>query len=362
MEVKGNIKNIKTIQTIQNMKHQRKGYLDIAKAIGVIIVLINHVGLSLGKGNTYLGAFYVSEFFLLAGITFSVKEEERVDDFIARKAKRLLIPYFGYSVFYLIWYGISQMRVHHLNVIDFQRKIGGICYGRNYFTIGNRRIYMMEIMNAPMWFLLALFCCLVIYGILTITMKEKKWIGVVGLTFLGVILQYTVRMLLPWGIDVALIMLPLMYVGECIAKVDYIGITRKKLWILPMTTLLFVLLVSFNGPGNSSVNDYGRSVCLFLWASVCGTYLCILFSYYLETYLLFLAKPLMIVGRYTMDILCFHLFVFAMVTTIAGIAGVGSESIGVKLVEVFLGLLVPVLLKMFGIGILGIIKKGKKNE
>lgn len=354
-----------TTQTLRNIKEknlQRKGYLDIAKAIGVIIVLINHIGLSLGKGNTYLGAFYVSEFFLLAGITFSIKEGEKVDDFIARKAKRLLLPYFGYSLFYLIWYGLSQMRVHHLNAMDIQKKIGGILYGRNYLSLGNRRIYTMEIMNAPMWFLLALFCCLVIYGILTITMKEKKWIGVVGVTFLGVVLQYMVKMLLPWGMDVALIMLPLMYVGECITKIDYIKVTRKKLWILPMITFLFVITVALNGAGNSSVNDYGHSVCMFLLASVCGTYLCILLSYYIETYLHFFAKPLMIVGRYTMDILCFHLFIFALVTTMAGSVGLGSENIWVKLVAVFMGLCIPVLLKMFGIKILDMIKKGKNDE
>lgn len=345
-----------------NTPKKRKGYLDIAKAIGVIIVLINHIGLSLGKGNTYLGAFYVSEFFLLAGMTFYIKPEETADSFMTKKAKRLLIPYFGYSTFYLLWYGMSQMRSGHFNALDIQRKIAGICYGRNFFNIGTHRIYMMEIMNAPMWFLLALFSCLVMYGILTILMKDKKWIGVVLLTGFGIVLQYTVKMLLPWGIDVAMIMLPLMYVGERLAKVDYIGITRRKIWLLPLIAFLFVGVVTWNGPGNSSVNDYGHSVLLFLTASFCGTSLCVIFSYYVETYLHFLAKPLMIVGRYTMEILCLHLFVFAIVSTIAGILGAGSENTGVKIVAVFLGLAVPVLLKSMWIRILDMLKKGKNNE
>ena len=95
-------------------KNSRKGHLDIAKAIGLIIVLINHMELSLGGLNRYFGAFYVSEFFLLAGLTFRVKETETTKEFMIKKTKRLLLPYAGYSIFYLIWYGIERFFVESL--------------------------------------------------------------------------------------------------------------------------------------------------------------------------------------------------------------------------------------------------------
>lgn len=329
---------------MERNKQNRRGYLDIAKAIGVIIVLINHIGISLAGANQFLGAFYVSEFFVLAGMTFRIKKGENFQDFAKKKGKRLLLPYVAYSLFYLLWYVLRSLGSGAFSGQDLLRKIAGCFYARNYLFVAKEEpVYLMEIMNAPMWFLPALFFSLLLYYLLSSRLGEKKGYGVLFSVAAGIVIHYFVPILLPWSLDVALIMQPLLFFGEKLSKVDYVEQTRKKLWILPVTLFIFILIVSLNGAGNCSVGDYGISVVLFLLASCMGTFLCIMFSFFLERYLLFLGKAFMIVGKSTLNILCMHLFIFALAQTFFGILGVNLQSVGIQWLIVIFGLLIPVL-------------------
>lgn len=341
---------------MENNKESRKGYLDIAKAIGLIIVLINHIGLSLGGLNRYLGAFYVSEFFLLAGMTFRVKETETTKEFILKKAKRLLLPYAGYSIFYLLWYGVRAAASGSFQPMDFLKKLAGSIYARNYLFPGKEEpVYLMEIMNAPMWFLPALFLSLVLYYLLSRYFGKKKVYGVAVSFGMAVVLHYFVPVLLPWSIDTVLAMLVLLYLGECFGKVEYMELTKKKWWLVPVILGVFVLCVYWNGAGNISIGDYGKSMVLFLVSSGMGTFLCILISYFIEKYLHFLGKPLMIIGMATLDILCLHLFVFALGQTVFQVAGIDVNRSFVKVMIIIMGLLVPVIFS-------NIVKLGKKKR
>lgn len=325
------------------MNKARKGYLDIAKAFGIIIVLINHIGLGLAGANRYFGAFYVSEFFFLAGMTFRVKEQESARDFVKKKAKRLVLPYLGYSLFYLLWFSLRTGLADNLTVRELVHKLLGCVYARNYlFFHREEKLYLMEIMNAPMWFLPSLFVGLCIYYGLCRTLGEKRGYGVLMCMAAGLVLHYVSPVLLPWSIDTGLLMQPLLFAGERLNQIDYIAVTRKKLWILPMILLTFYLLVTFNGAGNISVGDYGVSVVLFLLSSGLGTFLCIMVSYYIERYLHFLGKVLMIIGENTLDILCLHLFVFAMAQTFFGMVGIDASQPMTQMMTVLAGLVLPI--------------------
>lgn len=328
------------------IKKDRKGYLDIAKALGVIIVLINHIGISLAGANKFLGAFYVTEFFVIAGMTFRIRDGEDVLTFAKKKGRRLLIPYMAYSLFYLLWYLLRSIGSGAFSWQDGAKKIAGCIYARNYLFVNKEEpVYLMEIMNAPMWFLPALFFSLLLYYLLSRYLKEKKAYGVFTSLVAGIAIHYFVPILLPWSLDVALVMQPLVFFGEKLAKINYVEQTRKKLWILPLTMFLFIIIVSLNGAGNCSVGDYGFSVVLFLLASCMGTFLCIMFSFFVERYLLFLGKGFMIIGKSTLTILCLHLFIFALAQTGLGVIGVNTTWLIVQWGIVILGVLLPVCME-----------------
>ena len=329
---------------MKKINKTRKGYLDIAKAIGIIIVLINHVELQLGKANFFLGVFFVSEFFLLAGMTFHNRDCETIKNFAIKKAKRLLLPYGIYSMFYLGWYSLRAIAGGSFAITDFVRKVAGCFYARNYiFPVREDKVYLMEIMNAPMWFLPALFLSLLGYFVLSKWLGDKKKWGVLTAFLLSMLCHYTLPILLPWSIDTALAMMPLLYFGEKLATKDYVTATRKQLWLLPLTLLAFVLLTTINGNGNLSIGNYGNSMLLYLIISFLGSFLCIMFSFFIEKYLHFLSKVLIIIGENTMDILCLHLFVFALMQTICGILNISTDLWLTKLLIIILGIIIPIL-------------------
>lgn len=328
---------------MKRMNKTRKGYLDIAKAIGIIIVLINHIELRLGRTNFFLGVFFVSEFFLLAGMTFRKKDGETIKSFAGKKAKRLLLPYGIYSIFYLGWYSLRGIVAGTFSVTDFFRKTAGCLYARNYlFPLREDKVYLMEIMNAPLWFLPALFLGLLGYFALSEWLGDKKKWGVLTVFLLAMLCHYTLPILLPWSIDTALAMLPLLYFGEKLATKDYVTTTRKQIWLLPFTLLAFLLLTTINGNGNLSIGNYGNSMLLYLIISFLGSFLCIMFSFFIEKYLHFLSKVLIIIGVNTIDILGLHLFIFALMQTICGILNLSTDLWLTKLLIILLGITIPI--------------------
>ena len=85
------------------MEKKRVLWLDIAKALGILVVLLVHTGKSFGPVSFFGGMFYMPIFFILAGMTFRYKPEERFGSFVKKKAKRLLVPYFGYNLFLFLF-------------------------------------------------------------------------------------------------------------------------------------------------------------------------------------------------------------------------------------------------------------------
>lgn len=329
---------------MEKSNKNRKGYLDIAKAIGIIIVLINHIELSLGRANEFLGVFFVSEFFLLSGMTFHKKKSETLKSFVSKKAKRLLLPYGVYSLFYMAWYSLRSAASGTFTISDVVRKVAGCLYARTYLFPGREdKVYLMEIMNSPMWFLPALFISLVVYYIVSDFLGEKKKWGVLAVFVLSLLCHYTVPILLPWSIDTAFAMIPLLYAGERLATTDYVAVTRKRLWVMPLALMVFIIITTLNGSGNISIGDYGKSMLLFLASSFLGTFLCIMFSFFIEKYLHFLGKVLMIVGVNTMDILCLHLFVFALMQTVFGILKIPADLWISKVVIIITGITIPII-------------------
>lgn len=83
-------------------KHTRVEWIDFAKCIAIVLVIIGHV---LSWYHPRYKAVYVAIysmhmpfFFMLSGLTFRADEEERVSDFIRHKAKKIFPPLFLFCV------------------------------------------------------------------------------------------------------------------------------------------------------------------------------------------------------------------------------------------------------------------------
>lgn len=79
-------------------------YLDIAKGIGMLLVVIGHTEYVSASIRQYISSFHMPLFFLISGVLIWYKEEEykEWEYLFEKKVSRLLVPYFLFSIFYLV--------------------------------------------------------------------------------------------------------------------------------------------------------------------------------------------------------------------------------------------------------------------
>lgn len=303
----------------------RIGWIDIAKVLGLVIVLINHAGLDLGPVNFFGGMFYVPIFFVLAGYTYRYRPEESFSVFV-KKAKRLLVPYVGYNLFlFLFFFGKNALAAGGITKEAFA-PLFGILYSRSYLYAGvtEGQQVLMTTLNGPTWFLTGLFVTLLGFELLLrFTKGEQKLLqsgmalcllAAWGLDFLPV--------LLPWSLDTMFGHMVLMGFGYLLGEENGVERMYRKPGCILLLAVLFVLASTGNGSGNLSIRDYGEiGVAAYLLAAAAGSWLAMLAAKWMELHLGKAAQMLAFIGSHTIGILCLHLFVFMLIQ--AGYAVVG---------------------------------------
>lgn len=92
------------LQNGECMNTKRLGYLDMAKGIGIILVVAGHSGLVSENLLTWLASFHMPLFFMISGMLFFHKKEEdkAYGESIRKKARGILLPYFYFSIIYMM--------------------------------------------------------------------------------------------------------------------------------------------------------------------------------------------------------------------------------------------------------------------
>lgn len=303
------------------MEKQRILWMDIAKAFGILIVLVVHSGIQAGPVTFLGGMFYMPVFFVLSGMTFTWRKEERFGVFVKKKARRLLLPYLGYNLFLFAFFFVKDGFLGEgISSASFF-PLFGILYSRNCLFKMNavRNVYFMQILNAPTWFLTGLFVSLVIFWILMqASGGELRKLLVIngGVLLLAVLVHYFCPVLLPWSFDCALYAVSFLTFGRVIAEFKLVERLYEKPGILILLAAAFVGTAYINGGVNMSVAEYGRSMVLYLAVGGLGSLLCMEVSLFLEKHMHMIARGLGCLGRHTMPVLCLHLLVYSVAGSI----------------------------------------------
>lgn len=309
------------------MEKKRVLWLDIAKALGILVVLLVHTGKSLGPVTFFGGMFYMPVFFILAGMTFRWKPEETFGSFVKKKARRLLLPYFGYNLFLFLFFFIkNDLLTGQVQAASFFPLLG-ILYSRNCLFPMNTtpNIYFMQILNAPTWFLTCMFVSYLVFWLLMRAAggsRKKALYLNFGVLLAAVLLHYLCPVLLPWSLDYALYSVSFLLIGKIMADRELVESLYRKPWALILTAAAFAGLSWLNGSVNMSVADYGRSMILYLAVGSLGSLLVMELSLFLEKYTKKFAEALGFLGRHTLPVLCLHLFVYSMLGTVLRLAGI----------------------------------------
>ena len=180
---------------------KRLEFIDIAKGIGIILVLFNHVESC--QWVTFSSFFVISIFFFCSGYTFSFNQEEKFRFItVVKRLPKLLKPYFFFSVLLLLIFNDFSLRA-----------ISGIVYSRHYFfPIGTDDVCRLFIVgNFPLWFLTCMSLCYLLYAVYLRFFKYKYIVLVVY--FLASVAMSHLPVLLPWSIDTAPLLTIFMILG-----------------------------------------------------------------------------------------------------------------------------------------------------
>lgn len=280
---------------------QRLNYIDIAKGIGIILVVLSHTDYS--NIMHFALAFYVPIFFFCSGYTTSPMTTETVmkQNFV-KHATKLIKPYIFFNLILILIF-----RQFYLQGFI------GVFYSRYcLFPLNSPEPYRFLINgNYPLWFL----TCMVVsyflfYLIIYAPIKYQNYIASSYLVI--TVLLSNLPILLPWSIDTAFLMALFMYLGmQTRQKIPSLYQSPKPHPLILFSFILYLLMIPLCEGINISIREYGISIAICFIAGLAGCVSVIYFSHILEDSLL--GKLLQQIGKHSLTIFCIEIPFIVMI-------------------------------------------------
>lgn len=251
---------------MEKYKTKRIEWIDIAKGIGILLVILGHSVKFGGTFHNLIFSFHMPLFFVLSGITYRQKDNKT---FICKKFKTLIIPY---VVFCIIGFALSIIIPSWRNGLSIKTVIKDI-----YLTNPSAANV------SSVWFLVCLFWVEIIFNFIQKYNKNIQYIIIGVCLIFGFIYSNMTNIMnflpegrLPFNMDTSLIALTFFAMGVWLKKI----ITDKKLFLV--SCVLFVISFALNG----RVNLHGltfNNLLLYLIESISGTVILIFICFMLST-------------------------------------------------------------------------------
>lgn len=126
------------------MEKERIHYFDLAKGIGIILVVLGHLEFISMPLRYFIVSFHMPMFFIISGMLVQITNEEKKDmkSIIKRKFNRMMIPYISFSILYFF-----------IEIIYF--KLTGLSSWRTIFDNLYQSVCLHGV--SVLWFLPAIF-------------------------------------------------------------------------------------------------------------------------------------------------------------------------------------------------------------
>lgn len=309
--------------------NERIQYLDIAKGISLLLVMISHsCGFPFGTGK-YFTAFYIQIFFILSGLTY--KSGKSISENIVKRFKGIIIPYFIYSAVILVIYFVLSNAKSVKELIDI---VIGVLYSRYcLYPIdyeGENR-YFLQIGNSPMWFLTAIFISSCIFYIAMECIKDRKrHLCICSIVFLALTMSMDyLPILLPWSMDTAFFGAFFMLIGYY-CKTVYL---KEKSWkVLVSVVAMYLICCYFNTGINLSIRQYGDygiiNVIAVSIVGMSGSFLCICFSRMID-FIPVIRDIFAYIGKNTIMLLALHVTIFTIFDGVLARFGISEDVNGI---------------------------------
>ncbi|MBN1294324.1 MAG: acyltransferase family protein [Candidatus Latescibacteria bacterium] len=274
---------------------KRMAHFDIAKAIGIILMIFGHSLKSDNIIRIFIFTFHIPLFFFISGYFFKAINAELL---VKKNFRRLLVPYLFTSLMVIVLSAIYLLiSGDHSAVIE---KTSSWAVAAIY---GSGRTFNSPIPIRPIgaiWFLLALFSAEYLFS----TFHQKKWILPIFILLISYIGYSTAKLIwLPFSIQSGMVGIVFMYAGFLFRE-NSIFDKKIPLPFLILGGLVWFICIKYSRL--SLVSCTLKNGFLDVIGAVCAIYFIIHFSIIISR-LEILSRIFSYIGRNTLIILCFHL-------------------------------------------------------
>ena len=259
-----------------NLKKKRYTWLDIAKGITIMLMVIGHTSIPHYLSN-FIWAFHMPLFFMAAGWTTNWTKRSFSSYFLHR-VRTLVLPFVTYSFLVCLvlnnhkdWNGIEHLIIHGW---------GGY----------------------PLWFIPVLFVASIVYcGIRLISYAYCRYMLIVFMLLIGVVLSiYNIQ--LPWTMSSVPYAVFLLFIGEKM-KIIATWIDNPK-WYKIILCFVLTCVISLFWRMDLAWNSIMPVIPLTIGA-VSGTLMMFLLSSYIDRKYKKLSYMLSAIGRETYVVVAF---------------------------------------------------------
>lgn len=215
-----------------NTEKQRIGWIDQAKGIGLILVMLGHCYLD-EKYTFLFFAFHMPLFFFLSGYTFRGRGNYLT--FVLNKARSLLIPYAFLAVVLILFDGVLAT-----------------IYDRDYSFFSEGVLFLLQRRHTVLWFLTCLFLMeQVLYWVVRgekYARNTDLYYAVLGVLSFVLFISYRefVGIDLVWNLDLVLPALPFACLGKICCSLDKRFVCKKTaLWMCLAVATALLCVTSF---------------------------------------------------------------------------------------------------------------------
>lgn len=187
---------------VYKMEKERVYWIDQAKALGLIVVMLVHGPIPLLLEH-YLRSFSMPRFFIISGLFLNL--EKPFKEFVQSKVVRLLIPYFLFSFgTFLVWLLYRTISTEPDALVNPLNAFAWIFYGNG----GGNMVH-----NRPLWFLPSLFTTLLLVYFMIRVPKPYVYGVIVLSTVFGYFLLDWEPIRPPWSLDLMFTTAALVAIG-----------------------------------------------------------------------------------------------------------------------------------------------------
>ena len=281
-------------------KKNRLAFIDIAKGIGILTVVLGHI-LSKSQGLCwFIYSFHMPLFLIMSG--FFEKEQDNFKTYLLKTTKRLYLPYLAYVVLdYILYY------------FFYDRSL------KNALILGARAAIGMEIaINLPIWFLFALFVVKIIFQLLHLIRNKKvQTVFIMIIIFGGFLYMHVFDKVIFYAIFTIVPALTFYSIGYLLKDLSkrpfwvYTHKIRSKKIRTTIAMVLCLLLAAFLSQVNGDVGVLGchfGNTLFFISTGISGAYGFIILSSILASSIKLRPRFILYIGKHSLAIQVTHYY------------------------------------------------------